>query len=183
LGIGRTFQNLQLFDSLTVLENVMVGSEASLRSNLLASSAYWGPAKREDRQIQQQALEVLAEVGLANWAHKQASALPLAGQKLLAVARAIAGNPRLLLLDEPAAGMSRDAIADLVLIIRRLASDHDMAILLVEHHMGLVMQVSDHIFVMNQGQLLAEGDPDSIQAHPEVIAVYLGTGSEAQNAD
>jgi len=176
LGIGRTFQNLQLFGSLSVLENVVIGAHTRQRVGIPASMLHWGWARNEDNRARQAAKELLEQVGLAADMSKPADSLPLASQKLLSIARALAPSPRLLLLDEPAAGMVGEAMEELSRLILNLSRDRGLSVMLVEHHMGLVMTVSDSIAVMNQGQLLAQGDPASIQEHPEVISAYLGTG-------
>ncbi|HEV3310945.1 MAG TPA: ABC transporter ATP-binding protein [Chloroflexota bacterium] len=173
-GVGRTFQNLQLFQRMTVLENVVCGYHVHQHTTVATGLLYWGWAARDDRASRKWAMSVLERVGLEVEANRPAASLPLASQKLLGVARALACRPRLLLLDEPAAGLSQPAMEGLGDLVTRLAQDDGLAIILVEHNMGLVMRVSDHVVVMNQGKLLAQGTPDAMQAHPEVLEVYLG---------
>lgn len=173
-GIGRTFQNLQLFERMTVLDNVVCGCHVHQHTTVATGLLYWGWAAREDRASRLCAMSVLERVGLELEANRPAASLPLASQKLVGVARALACRPRLLLLDEPAAGLSQPAMEGLGDLVARLAQDDGLAIILVEHNMGLVMRVSHHVVVMNQGRLLAQGTPDAIQAHPEVLEVYLG---------
>jgi branched-chain amino acid transport system ATP-binding protein len=173
-GIARTFQLVQLFDHMTVLENVMVGRHRLSRAGLLAGAMQFPRTRIEEKLIRQQALEALEFVGLADRAGQPAAVLPLGLKRMLEIARALAAAPTLLLLDEPASGLDAvetEGLQDLIQELRR----QGITILLVEHDMGLTMEVADEIAVLNYGKLIADGPPRAIQKNPEVIAAYLGT--------
>lgn len=173
-GIARTFQLVQLFDHMTVLENVMVGCHRLTRSGLAGGILRLPSMRREEAAIQAKAWEALEFVGLADRAHQPAGFLPLGLKRLLEIARALASEPRLLLLDEPASGLDQiesDRLGEMIMALR----DRGLTILLVEHDMSLTMEVAEEIVVLNYGRLLAEGPPRAIQKHPEVIAAYLGS--------
>jgi branched-chain amino acid transport system ATP-binding protein len=173
-GIARTFQIVQLFDHMTVLENAMVGRHRLTRAGLFGGMLRSPGMRREETAIKTKAWEVLEFVGLADRAHQPAAILPLGLKRLLEIARALASEPRLLLLDEPASGLDQvetDRLGEMILTLR----DRGLTILLVEHDMSLTMEVAEEIVVLNYGQLLAEGPPRAIQKHPEVIAAYLGS--------
>jgi branched-chain amino acid transport system ATP-binding protein len=174
LGLGRTFQNIRLFGAMSVLDNVAAGAPWRPGAALLAAWArppFRLPAG--ERQTRRRALELLALVSLAERATDPAGALPLADQRRLEIARALAGQPSLLLLDEPAAGMSAAEKAGLHALIRTIATG-GCTVVLVEHDMGLVMGVSDMVTVLNFGEKIAEGPPDLVRRHPRVIEAYLG---------
>jgi branched-chain amino acid transport system ATP-binding protein len=178
LGIGRTFQNLQVFGNMTVLENVMVGRHRKSGCGLIAGALRTPRARREEALIVEAAREALAFVGLGARAADAAGILPFGQQRLLEIARALAMEPALLLLDEPAAGLNPaevDRLADLIEEIRRRA----ITILLVEHHMSLVMRVSEGIVVLHYGAVLAEGAPAEIRNDRAVIDAYLGADLDA----
>jgi branched-chain amino acid transport system ATP-binding protein len=173
LGVARTFQNLRLFADMSVLENVMVGRYARTRAGLAGALFRTAGQRAEERSITERAWALLADVGLTDHAHDAAGSLPFGKQRLLEIARALASEPALLLLDEPAAGLNAEEGAALGAFIRRLRLS-GITTLLVEHHMGLVMEISDEILVLNFGQALAEGTPETIRTHPDVIQAYLG---------
>jgi branched-chain amino acid transport system ATP-binding protein len=172
-GIGRTFQNLQVFYNMTALENVMTGRHLLERDALWATLLRAPSLARSEAATRARAHELLARVGLADWADEMADAMPYGALKRLEIARALAAEPRLLLLDEPAAGLNATEARDIDALIKRLASD-GTTVVLVEHNMKLVMGVSDHLLVLDQGRKLAEGTPQQIRDNPAVIEAYLG---------
>jgi branched-chain amino acid transport system ATP-binding protein len=172
LGIARTLQGIGLCAGLTVHENVMLGAEPGLRSDLASSLLGLWRSSREERRVAARAMEVLDELGAADYARRLPGALPYAIAKRAALARALMAEPRLLLLDEPASGLSESEMDALGSRIRGLTER--MAVLLVEHHMDLVMSVCDRIVVLNFGQVIAHGTPEAIRADPAVVGAYLG---------
>jgi branched-chain amino acid transport system ATP-binding protein len=173
-GIARTFQNLRLFSNLTVLENVAIAHHLQVKSGILPSLLGRAIARKEDRQTLTHAMELLDLVGLANQAHQTAKHLAYGDQRRLELARALALQPSLLLLDEPAAGMNPSEKAALSDLIRQIRTNFSLTVLLIEHHVPLVMGLCDRIAVLDFGQLIALGDPESVRTDPAVIAAYLG---------
>lgn len=173
LGMVRTFQNIELFGKMTVLENVMVGLHSRSSSGLFACSFRMPWALKEERRIREEALQWLEFVGIADLADVTAANLPFGKGRMLEIARAMACKPRMMLMDEPAAGLNSQETVGLAELIRRIR-ELGVTVVLVEHDMELVMDICDRIVVLNLGQKLAEGTPREIQDNPEVIAAYLG---------
>jgi len=181
LGIGRTFQNLAMFPTMTVVESVMVGGHCRSRSDFLSDALRLPWVNAEERRLRARTLELLHYLDLDAHAFTRVSTLPFGTQKRVELARALATEPRLLLLDEPAGGLNHEEIDKLAALIRRIRDDFELAILLVEHHMGLVMAVSDRVVVINFGRKLAEGKPSEVRNDPEVVRAYLGTSSQGEH--
>jgi branched-chain amino acid transport system permease protein len=179
LGIARTFQNLKLFTHLSVLDNVLVGLHPHLKVGFWPCLLGLPSARREERAARDEAMRLLAFAGLAERAHEAAGSLPYGLQRRLELARALATHPRLLLLDEPAAGLNPQETAELTALIGRIR-DKGITVLLIEHHMDLVMAVSDHVLVLDYGAKIAEGAPVAVQRDARVIAAYLGVDDEAR---
>lgn len=173
-GLSRTFQHLEVFNEMTVIENVMIGRYLRSSSGFIRSGLMLPESRREERKIYDYCCDILNYVDLSHRRYDLAKNLPVGEQRILEIARALATEPDLLLLDEPAAGLNIRETRCLGELIERIREDKDITILIVEHDMELVMKISDNITVLNFGEVIAEGSPLEIQKNPEVIAAYLG---------
>ena len=178
LGIARTFQNIRLFKGLTVLENVLIAAQAHKTYGFLSALFYLPSFMKGEKEILHKAEELLSTVGLEKMKDHKAGSLSYGNQRKLEIARALALNPKLLLLDEPAAGMNPNESIELMNMIQTIRDTYNLSILLIEHDIPFVMKLCGHIQVLNYGQLIAEGTPEEIRSNPEVIKAYLGRSAE-----
>ena len=179
-GIGRTFQNIRLFQNMSAIENVMVGMHTRMKANLFNSIIRTPFVKREEAAARARALDLLQEVGLRRKAHEAAKNLPYGEQRKLEVARALATEPQLLLLDEPTAGMNPQESAEFTQFVgHHLRDERKLTVLMIEHDMRVVMRISDHVIVLDHGTVIADGTPEAVRREPAVIRAYLGA-SEAE---
>lgn len=178
LGIGRTFQNVALFRTMTVRDNILVGAHHLARSGFIANALRLPFVSREDSTVAAKTKRLLDLLDLHKVADEPAGGLPFGWQKRVELARALIGEPKLLLLDEPAAGLNHGEVEELESLLRRIREQFDLSILLVEHHMNLVMRVSDKVVALEFGIKIADGTPEQVQNEPEVIRAYLGEGDD-----
>ncbi len=178
-GLARTFQNIRLFSTMTVLENVMIGRHCRMKSWVAGAFLRPPATRKEEKQVIIDSYRIVEKIGLTRWVNEVAANLPYGAQRRLEIARAMATEPFLLLLDEPAAGMNPQETKELDKLILRLRETEDLSILLIEHDMKMVMALSDRIFVMDYGKRIAHGSPQEIKKNPAVIKAYLGEDIDA----
>ncbi len=175
MGIARTFQNIELFPQMTVIDNLLTGRHIRMKGSVLGGAIWWGKAKREEMENRRKVEDIIYFLEIEQWRKYPVALLPYGIQKRVELGRALAMDPKILLLDEPVAGMNLEETEDMARFILDIKRELDIAMIMVEHDMGLVMDIADRVMVLDFGQRIALGTPDEVQKNPDVIAAYLGS--------